>query len=119
MYLQGNGISGSKNGGTGYGYMLFIENSDMNKVYVLCHILPDMWKKGTVINQPVCPDMTVAKVGNIGNSSGPHLHLTVIDCSWKNLCMFDGETFEYKKFQKLNYKRIDPFDNGIYWKLPK
>lgn len=45
MYLQGNGISGFKNGGTGYGYMLFIENSDMNKVYVLCHILPDMWKK--------------------------------------------------------------------------
>lgn len=36
-YTSGNGKDG-KNGGTGYGNMLFIENFQKNKVYVLCHI---------------------------------------------------------------------------------
>lgn len=116
---NGNGKTGN-NGGTGYGNMLFIENSDKTKVYVLCHVLPYMWKKESVIDQPVYPNMTVAKVGNIGNSSGPHLHLTVIDCKWTDLCRpEDKKTFDYNNFRALNSKRIDPFDNEIYWKLPK
>ena len=102
-----------------YGRILLIKQIDNNTLFLLAHI--DQYAEGVNEQTEIYPGMTVAYVGNTGNSYGNHLHVTVLetDIDRKDK-IFDG-TYDLiwnRKFNQAISKR-DPLKHTIKWILPQ
>jgi murein DD-endopeptidase MepM/ murein hydrolase activator NlpD len=101
-------------------------NSDM--LYVLGH-LSDFC--GMKLGTPVSPGQFVAKVGNTGKSSGPHLHLEARVCNGRtemqNVLVKDsnnsygnGPGLAFRADGQYSFpKEVNPFDFSIPLKQQK
>ncbi|MCP4176682.1 MAG: M23 family metallopeptidase [bacterium] len=111
-FIYGTVVLTGDNGKATYGKFILIQDDYDNKKYYLCGHLA---KVEVEIDENVIPGQIVGLVGSTGNSSGPHLHLTVF--------MNDSEdfrkiTYEENNIDKFRYKSyvIDPLNNRIMWK---
>ena len=81
---------------TGYGYWVAIDHGIINGVQVTSeygHILSWNVKYGQIIKQ----GDIIAKLGNAGSSSGPHLHITIREGT------FQGKAVDPSKYIKVSF----------------
>ena len=67
------------------------------------------------VNETVMPGRVVGRVGNIGNSYGAHLHLTVYKAKWKEISTEDETEID---FNKAIDKKTNPFNYSDEWWKP-